>query len=483
MSKGLLVKKTIKSLLEEASEKRGLKRSLGPFNLVAMGIGAIIGAGIFVLSGQAAAEYAGPGIVFSFLLVAIICGFVALCYAEFASLIPIAGSAYSYAYVTMGEFIAWIIGWSLTLEYLFSASTIAVGWSGYFTSFLNDLGVSIPAALATTPLAYDPAAGWEATGSLINLPAVLIVLLVGILISVGIKMAATVNTILGILKVAVILLFIVCGIAFVNTDNWQPFIPANTGMFGQFGWSGVLRGAGVVFFAFIGFDAVSTLAQEAKDPQKNMPIGMLGSLGISTIVYIAVALVMTGIVSYTMLNVSDPIAVAVNALGENFRWLRYVTKIAIIAGLTTGVLVMLLGQSRIFYIMAHDGLLPSIFGKIHHKFSTPFASTMILTVAGALVAGIFPVGILGQLVNMGTLFPFAIVCFGVLILRYKQPLLHRPFKTPLVPWIPLIGTLGCLGLMVSLPGVTWFQMLAWMALGCVIYFNYGKKHSKIRMRG
>jgi APA family basic amino acid/polyamine antiporter len=483
MSKGLFAKKTIKSLLDEASEKRGLKRSLGPFNLIAMGIGAIIGAGIFVLSGQAAAEFAGPAIVYSFILVAIACVFVALCYAEFASLIPIAGSAYSYAYVTMGEFIAWIIGWSLTLEYLFSASTIAVGWSGYFVSLLSDFGISVPSAIAKTPLSYDASTGWVATGSIINLPAMLIVICMGVLISVGIKMAAAFNTFLGILKIGVILLFIACGIIYVNVDNWQPFIPENTGVFGQFGWSGILRGAGVVFFAFIGFDAVSTLAQEAKDPQKNMPIGMLGSLGISAIVYIAVALVLTGIVSYTMLNVPDPIAVAVNALGDNFKWLRFVTKIAIMAGLTTGVLVMLLGQSRIFYIMSHDGLLPKVFGKIHEKFSTPFLSTMIITAVGALVAGIFPVGILGQLVSIGTLFPFAIVCFGVLVLRYKQPLLHRPFKTPFVPWIPLIGTFSCITLMVSLPGVTWLQMLGWMAIGCVIYFNYSKKNSKIRAKG
>lgn len=479
MSRGLFAKKTIKSLLEEASE-RGLKRSLGPLNLTSMGIGAIIGAGIFVLTGQAAAQYAGPGIIFSFLVAAIACVFVALCYAEFASLIPIAGSAYSYAYATMGEFIAWIIAWSLTLEYLFSSSTVAVGWSGYFVSFLNDFGVAIPAAFSQAPFTYDPSTGWIGTGAIFNLPALFIVGLIGTLIALGIKLASEINTILVIVKMAVILLFIVCGIAFVQVENWRPFIPENTGVFGQFGISGILRGAGVVFFAFIGFDAISTLAQESKNPQRDMPIGMLGSLGISTLVYIIIALVLTGLVSFTMLNVPDPIAVAVNTLGPKFIWLRFVTKFAILAGLTTVVLVMLLGQTRIFYTMAQDGLLPAIFGKAHPRFHTPFFSTVLVTSVAMLVAGLFPAGILGQLVSMGTLFPFAIVCFGVLVLRYKQPLLHRPFKTPLTPWIPLLGTIACITLMVSLPSITWMQMIVWMIIGCIVYNSYGKKHSKIR---
>lgn len=481
MSRGLFAKKTIKSLLEEASEKKNsMKRSLGPLNLTMMGIGAIIGGGIFVMTGQAAAQYAGPGIVFSFILAALVCLLVALCYAEFASLIPIAGSAYSYAYVTMGEFIAWIIGWSLALEYLFSSSTVAVGWSGYFVSLLSDWGITIPTALSSAPFDYDPALGWQASGAILNLPALLIIGAIGTLIALGIKIASEVNTILVIIKMAVIVLFVGCGIAFISVDNWQSFIPENTGVFGQFGWSGILRGAGVVFFAFIGFDAVSTLAQEAKDPQKDMPVGMLGSLGISTIVYIIIAMVLTGVVSYTMLNVPDPIAVAVNALGPKFLWLRVVSKVAILAGLTSVVLVMLLGQTRIFYTMAHDGLLPMLFGKIHPRLRTPFVSTVLVTVIAMAIAALFPVSILGQLVSMGTLLIFAIVCFGVLVLRFKQPLLHRPFKTPFVPWVPLVGTLACIGLMIGLPGVTWVQLIAWLALGCVIYFNYGKKHSLIR---
>lgn len=483
MKKGLFAKKSIKSLLDEASDTRhGLKRTLGALNLTSMGIGAIIGAGIFVISGQAAAEFAGPGVILSFLFAAVICVFAALCYAEFASLIPIAGSAYSYAYATMGEFAAWVIGWGLTLEYLFSASTVAVGWSGYFTSLMNDCGITIPTAFASSPLLYDAVGGWQASGTIINLPAMIIVAAIGIMIAVGIKTAAIVNDILVFIKMAVILLFIVCGIAFINADNYVPFIPENTGVFGQYGWSGVFRGAGVVFFAFIGFDAISTLAQESRNPQKDMPIGMLGSLGISTLVYMVVALVLTGIVSYKMLSVPDPIAVAVNALGTGFTWLRYVIKIAILAGLTSVILVMLLGQARIFYTMAQDGLLPKFFGKIHPKFRTPFGTTLLITAFAVLITGFFPVVILGQVTSMGALLAFAIVCFGVLVLRYTQPLLHRPFKTPFVPWIPLAGTISCLALMSFLQLITWIQLIIWMAIGVVVYIQYGRKHSKVRNR-
>lgn len=481
MSKGLFAKKSIKALLEEASDTRhGLKRTLGPINLTAMGIGAIIGAGIFVLAGQASAEFAGPAVILSFICAAIICIFAALCYAEFASLIPIAGSAYSYAYATLGELAAWVIGWVLTLEYLFSAATVAVGWSGYFTSFVKDMGLVIPSSLSSAPFSHDPVLGWQMTGAFINLPALFIVAFIGFLISIGIKTAARFNDFLVVVKMGVILLFIVCGIFYINTDNWHPFIPENTGIFGQFGWSGIFRGAGVVFFAFIGFDAISTLAQESRNPQRDMPLGMLGSLGISTIVYIVLALVLTGLVSYTLLAVPDPLAVAVNALGPNFIWLRFITKIAILAGLTSVILVMLMGQARIFYMMSQDGLLPKLFGKVHPKFRTPFITTIIITVIGMLVAGLFPVVILGQLVSMGTLFAFGIVCFAVLVLRYKQPLLHRPFKTPFVPWVPLAGTLACLIQMILLPGVTWVQLVVWMAIGCWVYYIYGRHHSKVR---
>lgn len=465
---------------EAADSKHGLKRSLSAFNLVALGIGAIIGAGIFVLSGQGAAEYAGPGILLSFIFAAMICVFAALCYAEFASLIPIAGSAYSYAYVTMGELTAWVIGWGLTMEYLFSAATVSVGWSGYCISLLQDIGITVPKAFASAPLSYDIVSGWSQTGALINIPAMFIVAVMGLLVAFGIKAAASFNNVMVVIKMSVIILFIGCGIAYINADNLTPFIPENTGVWGQFGFSGVLRGAGVVFFAFIGFDALSTLAQEARNPQRDLPIGMLGSLGISTIVYIIVGVVLLGLVSYTVLDVPDPMALAVNALGSKFVWLRFVTKLAILAGLTSVVLVMLLGQARIFYSMAHDGLMPKPFGKIHNKFHTPFFTTIVVTVACMLFAGVFPVGILGQLTSMGTLLAFAIVCFGILVLRYKQPNLHRPFKTPFVPWIPLAGTLACVIQMIALPGITWVQLIVWMCIGCWIYFTYGVKNSRVR---
>lgn len=481
MAKELFIKKSIKTLLNEAQESQHvMKRSLGAVTLIAMGIGAIIGAGIFVLTGQAAAEYAGPGILISFILAALICVFAALCYAEFASLIPISGSAYTYAYATMGELIAWIIGWGLTMEYLFSAATVSVGWSGYIVSLLRDFGIIIPSELANAPISYEIATGWTKTGAIINLPAMIIIALMGTLVSVGIKAAAGFNNLMVIIKLGVIALFIACGIAYVNSDNLTPFIPQNTGTFGQFGFSGILRGAGLVFFAFIGFDALSTMAQECRNPQKHMPIGMLGSLGISTLVYIVIGIVLLGVVSYTTLNVPDPIAVAVNALGPKFLWLRFVLKIAILAGLTSVVLVMLLGQARIFYTMSKDGLLPKAFSNISERFQTPFFSTVIVSLVSLTLAGIFPVGILGQLTSMGALLAFAIVCFGILVLRYKQPNLHRPFKTPFVPWIPLLGTIVCVIQMILLPGVTWVQFVIWMIVGCIIYFGYSFKHSRAR---
>jgi len=480
--KGLFVKKTIKSLLDEAHQsKHTMKRSLGAVTLTAMGVGAIIGAGIFVLTGPAAAQYAGPGIILSFIFAAIICVFAAFCYAEFASLIPISGSAYTYAYATMGELIAWIIGWGLTMEYLFSAATVSVGWSAYFVSLLKDFGVAIPETFASAPMSYDLVTGWAHTGAWINIPAVVIVAAIGTLVAVGIKAAASFNNLMVIIKLGAIALFVACGIAYINMDNLTPFIPANTGTFGEFGWSGVLRGSGVIFFAFIGFDALSTMAQECRNPQKNLPIGMIGSLGISTVVYIVIGFVLLGIVSYTALNVPDPITVAVNALGPSFVWLRFVIKLAILAGLTSVVLVMILGQSRIFYTMSNDGLLPKKIGKISNRFHTPFFSTVMVTVACMILAGVFPVGILGQLTCMGALLAFAIVCFGILVLRYKQPTLHRPFKTPFVPWIPLAGTIACVIQMIALPGVTWVQFVIWMAVGFLIYFGYSVKNSKARL--
>ena len=482
MSHKLFIKKTVASLEKEVSQKKHtLQRSLSALNLTTFGIGAIIGAGLFVLTGTAAAEYAGPGIIFSFLIGGIISVFAALCYAEFASLIPISGSAYSYAYVAMGEFVAWIIGWGLTLQYLLSSCTVSVGWSSYFVSLLGDFGVTLPESISKAPLTYDVLTGWGTSGSLINLPAVCIVFLMGILISVGTKAAASFNNVMVVIKLAVVFLFIGCGIGFVNWSNFSPLIPENTGVFGQFGWSGVFRGAGVVFFAFIGFDALSTLTQETKNPQKDMPKGMLGSLGICTICYVIFAIVLTGLVSYKLLDVADPIAVAVNVLGPKFLWLRLFVKVAILASFTSVIMIMLLGQTRIFYTMSHDGLLPARLGKINDKHHNPMFTTVLVTFVAMCIAGVFPVVIIGQLVVMATLMAFAIVCFGVLVLRYKQPKLERPFKAPFFPWVPIIGTLVCVGQMCALPLVTWVQLLGWTVIGCIIYFSYSIKRSKVRL--
>ncbi|MEN9344285.1 MAG: hypothetical protein RLZZ453_1072 [Chlamydiota bacterium] len=483
-AQGLFVKKSIKSLLDEAqASQSGMKRSLGLTTLTAMGIGAIIGAGIFVLTGPAAALYTGPALLLSFVFAALICVFAALCYAEFASLIPISGSAYTYAYATMGEFMAWIIGWGLTMEFMCSVSTVSVGWSAYLGSLLSDFGVSLPASIASAPFSYDALTGWAHTGSLINLPAVFIVFLMGTLVAVGIRAAASFNNVMVVVKLVAIALFIGCGVAYIKWGNLTPFIPANTGTFGEYGFSGILRGAGLVFFAFIGFDALSTMAQECKNPQKHLPMGMIGSLGISTIIYMLIAIVMLGVVSYSMLNVPDPVSVVIQALGPSFMWLRPVIKLAILAGLTSVILVMILGQSRIFYTMAKDGLLSPKLSHISGKFQTPFNATVLVALICALLAGTFPVAILGQLTNMGALLAFAIVCFAILVLRYKQPTLHRPFKTPFVPWVPLAGTLICLVQMFAMPGVTWMQFFIWMLLGCWIYFSYGIKHSKVRLLG
>ncbi len=481
MSKGLFAKKTIKSLLAEASESsHSLKRTLGPLNLTAMGIGAIIGAGLFVIAGPAAASYAGPGVLISFVLAAIVCVFSALCYAEFAAMIPIAGSAYSYAYASLGELAAWFMGWVLLCEYLFSPTTVASGWSGYFVSLMHDIGWDISAAWSQGPIAYDLAMGWTASGNFLNIPAVAIVLIIGYMVARGVQTAAFVNNLLVIVKLGVIVLLIICGAAFINWDNLKPLIPENTGVFGQFGWSGVLRGAGVVFFAFIGFDAVAPLAQEARNPQRDIPIGMLGSLGVSTLAYILVGIVLLGAVSYTQLGVPGSFAVVVNAFGPKFVWLRYVVNIAILAGLTTVILVMIMGMARILFIMSIDGLLPKAFAKTHPKFKTPFFATIFVTFVSALLAGIFPVEILGQLTSMSALLVFAIVGLGILILRYKQPDVHRPFKLPLGPTIPILAILTCVLEMSALSGVTWMQLIVWMVIGVIIYAVYGARHSVLR---
>ena len=476
----LFRKKSLSALMEQTKDKEhALKRVLGPLNLTLLGIGGIIGAGIFVLTGQAAAQYAGPAIVLSFIISAVGCAFAGLCYAEFASMIPIAGSAYTYSYATIGELLAWIIGWDLILEYLFGAAAVSVGWSGYVVSFLKDFGLHLPAALSSAPFAFDHIHGWTATGGIINLPAVFIIALVTGLLVVGIQESATVNDIAVFAKVAVVILFIAFGVAYINADNWKPFMPENTGVFGQFGWSGVLRGAGVIFFAYIGFDAVSTAAQEAKNPQRDMPIGILASLAVCTVLYIAVALVLTGIVRFDQLNVPDPIAVGVDAAGPGLFWLRKFIKIGAIAGLSSVMLVLLLGQPRIFYAMAIDGLLPKFFSNVHPKFRTPHITTMVTGAAAAVLGGLFPIGALGEMVSIGTLLAFAIVCASIIVLRRTHRDLPRPFRTPLVPLLPALGVLITVGQMFMLPWATWLRLIIWMAIGIAIYFFYGRHNSKL----
>ncbi len=475
----------------EAENERSLKRTLGPFNLVALGIGAIIGAGIFILTGLAAARHAGPAVPLSFVLTGVACAFAALCYAEMASTVPVAGSAYTYSYATMGEFIAWIIGWDLVLEYAMGAATVGVGWSGHFLSLLDWFGIHLPAKLVNAPVKWCTEgnvtdavagclqAGWNPTGALFNLPAVAIVALMSTVLVIGIKQSATVNNFIVMVKVAVIILVIIFGLQYVTPSNWEPFIPQNTGVWGEFGWSGVLRGAGLIFFAYIGFDAVSTAAQEAKNPQKDMPIGILGSLAICTVLYCLVSFTLTGMVPYTQLDSAAPVAAAMSAIPQ-LHWLRIFIDLGAVMGLGSVILVMLLGQSRVFYAMSRDGLLGAWAGKVHPRFRTPYLSTIYVGIAVAIVTGIFPIQILGELVNIGTLLAFVLVCAGVLILRKKRPDLDRPFKTPLVPLVPILGIITCLGLMATLPGDTWLRLLVWLAIGFVIYFGYSRKHSVLQ---
>jgi APA family basic amino acid/polyamine antiporter len=483
--------KSIEQLKAEAAAtgEHSLKRVLGPLNLITLGIGAIIGTGIFVLTGQAAAQYAGPAIVLSMVLAGIASALAGLCYSEFASTVPIAGSAYTYGYATLGEFIAWIIGWDLILEYALGAATVAVGWSGHLNAFLHDfLGISLPASVAAAPCTLINTAGCS-PDSYINLPAVLITAAVTVLIVIGVKESANVNTAIVLVKVAVVLIVILGGAAFINSGNWRPFVPPNTGEFGAYGWSGVLRGAGVIFFAYIGFDAVSVAAQEAKNPQKDMPIGILGSLIVCTILYILVSGVTVGLVPYKqMLGSAAPLVVAIEAAEKAsngsslLHVLTMLVEVGAIAGLSSVMVVMMMAQPRIFYSMANDGLLPPFAKKIHPRFRTPHITSIITGVVVAVASGFTPIGALGELVSIGTLLAFVIVSIGVVFLRYQRPELERPFRTPWVPFVPILSALVSLGLMAGLPGETWLRLVVWMAIGFIIYFAYGYKHSEVRKR-
>lgn len=476
----LLCKKSV-LVIQQESETSQLKRSLSALNLISLGIGCIIGAGIFVMTGMQAAQYAGPAILISFVLAAIVCGFAALCYAELASSLPVSGSAYSYAYATLGELPAWIMGWLLLLEYGIAASTVAVGWSGYFVSFLKDFNILIPDALTMSTLAYDvnkPGLEGISYRSAFNLPAFGAVMVLTWLLIMGIKESATVNNAIVILKLIILVLFVIAGIGHVDSANFQPFIPEPIPGTERYGWQGILHAAAVISFAYVGFEAVSTAAQEARNPQRDMPIGILGSLAICTVLYMLVAYVLTGVVHYEKLDVADPIAVAVDALG--IRWLIWMVKVGAVVGLFSVILVLLYGQTRIFYSMAKDGLLPGMFCKVHGKYHTPHLNTLFVGLLTGGVAGFTPIDILGDLVSLGTLLAFAIVCFSVLYLRYKSPELPRAFKVPFFPITPILGILSCIWLMMGILGMMKLLFMYYIPLGLFVYWLYGRRHSKVR---
>lgn len=469
--------KSIEFIEEEANSGIKLERSLGAFSLVLLGIGAIIGAGLFSITGIAAAQNAGPAIVISFILASIGCAFAGLCFSELASMIPVAGGAYTYTYATLGEFIAWIIGWALMLEYAAGSAVVSISWSAYVVSFLHHFDLHLPTALTASP--WQPTHlldGTEVYGW-INLPALLIIVLISLLLIVGVDKSAKVNAVLVAIKVAVVLLFIGVGFYYIKEENYVPFIPENTGVFGEFGWSGIMRAAGIVFLAYVGFDAVSTAAQEVKNPQKDLPIGIIGSLVICTLLYVLFSLVMVGMVPYEQLNVAAPVAAAINQ--TPYLWLNGLIKLAIIAGLTSVILVLLLGQSRIFFTMSKDGLLPPVLSIVHSRFHTPWVANLVLMVLVGSFAAFAPLSLVGHLTSIGTLLAFAIVCASVIVLRKTHPHLHRPFKTPLVPWIPLLGILVCLSLMFSLGWATWARLSIWLIIGLCVYFAYGKWNSHL----
>ncbi|MBL7999375.1 MAG: amino acid permease [Candidatus Kapabacteria bacterium] len=489
MARNIWATKSIEQLKQDAEAGHGdghgggvtLKRTLGPWNLVALGIGAIIGAGLFSLTGIAAANNAGPAVTLSFVLAAVGCAFAGLCYAEFASMIPIAGSAYAYSYATMGELMAWIIGWDLVLEYAVGAATVGISWSGYFVSLLHGWGINLPPEFIASPWQPVKLPSGELVHGIINLPAALIVLIVSYILSRGTEESAFLNSIMVILKVAVVLVFIAIGYSFINPVNYTPYIPESTGVFGEFGYSGILRGAAVVFFAFIGFDAVSTAAQEAKNPQRDMPIGIIGSLVICTILYVLFSHVMTGMVNYTEFKgVAAPVALAIDKTG--IAWLLPTIKIAILAGYTSVILVMLLGQSRVFFSMSKDGLISKFFSDTHPKYHTPAKSNMFFGVIVAGFAAFAPISLVGEVTSMGTLLAFILVCAGIIIMRKKAPDMPRAFKTPLVPLVPILGILFCSAMMLSLL-TDWShvaRLFGWLAVGMIIYFTYSVKHSRLQ---
>ncbi len=483
----LFQSKPVGTLIAESEGAHGMKRELNALNLVSLGIGSVVGAGIFVLAGTSAAQYAGPAIVFSFIIAGLGCLFAGLCYAEFATMIPVAGSAYTYTYATMGEFVAWIIGWDLILEYLFSGAAVAVSWSAAIQGLLAEFGITIPSVVGQAPFALDHG-HITATGAIINLPAVFISVALTVILVIGIRESARFNNTMVFIKVGVLLVLIVYGAWWIfrhlelARQNLTPFVPANTGHFGDFGWSGVFKGAAVIFFAYVGFDNVSCAAQETKNPQRDMPIGLLACLGVCSFLFIAVALVLTAMVKYPQLNVEAPFIFVLQEIKAP-AILRFSIEIATIAGLTSVALVSLLGQPRIFFSMAKDGLLPSAFSKLHPRFRTPYLATMLTGLVCSIVAGLLPLDLLGELISIGTLMAFAIVCLGILVLRRTRPDLARPFRTPWVPLVPILGAVTCVGMMFTLPPDTWLRLAIWMAIGFAVYFGYSVKHSTLRKQG
>ena len=483
-------------------EGAGLHRTLGPFHLIALGIGAIIGAGLFSITGPVAANNAGPAIVISFTIAAIGCAFAGMCYSELSSMIPVAGSAYTYAYATMGQLMGWIVGWNLVLEYAVGAGTVSVSWSQYAVALLRDFGIHLPARLTVSPFETVKLADGTDVHGLVNLPAVFIVVAVSALLIRGIKESASVNAVIVVIKVAVVLAVVGVGLFYIKAQNYVPFIPENAGEFGHYGWSGILRGAGIIFFAYIGFDAVSTAAQETKNPQRDMPIGILGSLLICTVLYIAFGFVLTGLINYKDLhNDAHPVVTAIEQ--TPFPWLKTALALGVICGFTTVILVMLLGQSRVFYAMARDGFLPKVFAILHPEWKTPWLSNLIFMVAASLLGAFVPIEILGEMTSIGTLLAFSIVCAGVVILRYTHPELERSYRVPAVPlrrlplvsaalpeatarfleiaFIPLAGVLVCLAMMVSLGTLNWLRLVVWLAVGMAIYFGFSRSHLKARL--
>ncbi|MGH9776500.1 MAG: amino acid permease [Candidatus Acidiferrales bacterium] len=471
--------KPLSLITAESETQNELRRTLGPVALVALGVGAIVGAGIFTLTGVAAAQFAGPAIVISFIVAAIGCIFAGVCYSEFSTMIPIAGSAYTYSYATMGEFIAWIIGWDLVLEYCVGAATVSIGWSQTLVALLHSFRIDLPARFIASPLQPVTLPDGKIIYGFINLPAVFIVVAVSILLMIGIRESAGVNSVIVILKVTVIVVFVFIGWHYIVPANHVPLIPPNTtGNFGQFGYSGILSAAGVIFFAYIGFDAVSTAAQEAKKPQRDMPVGIIGSLLVCTVLFISYSYVLTGVVHYSKLNVAAPLSVALTYIP--IVWLSPLMNLAVLGGLTSVMLVMLLGQSRVFYSMSKDGLLPKLFSDVHPRFRTPWRSNLILMIFVSVFAAFAPISVVGLMTSIGTLFAFVLVCIGIIILRRTQPDLPRPFRTPFVPVFPILGVIINLLLMAGLGWTNWARLIGWLIIGLIIYFTYSRYHSRLQ---